>query len=1002
MTLWRSALCFLAGLPAASGARHASLRATLASKAAGSTDAARAVSGGGTGTEAAMSTMVQSWLEGKGPHLQDIVASGEGKMSMEDAMHQLDGQLPAEVASLVRMSSNATSQPAQFTEASLTKARKILNNMVYDAVLELDDIVFECKEFEERNRGTYEQVINDLGRLGSQLAIIGQTRLSASSGIAEYDRKRKLVEQQIRDATAEFNEERFKNEQILTVRQNDLAVFDYVLTLTKCTPGQVFLQTDENETSRPAVSICSANDGMYLDFEDKALQAKVERMMTPNARAALREALGQVAGSLNLVQLGANPAPPTPAPPTPAPLIQPVVYEVSPVQEEPHPEGQWRKCVSGTPNCGLLHDLMSLEWGRFRDDFDEHTALMQKNKEAYDIQMKNFNNLLTDINDAKTKFMGQLAEAIANINADTEEMNEKDEQKFELTHEYDREMARCHFKISEILFTRICAVRKVRNILWKSWPTPPIPEIIDCDVTDWVSQRGECYSPGGQAILCDDSCPRKDPNKCGGKEWMTRYIVTVPNSIGIKCPPLNRKKRCAQKKCPVDCLMSEWSGWSKCSKECGSGMQVRDRYIIRKPANGGVGCDAVDDERPCNTHSCDRDCKLYDWSDWSPCSEACDGGRKTRRKKVLVPTRGQGWCPKKNNWRRRREEDCNQQECNGDEICIAQQDLIIALDSSGSLRASGWTTLQKFAVELTRKYTAQYFGLEAVKLGANLFGNGHLVTQADGTTTISAAKKVQDLTFTFAEVRTKLQAETWARGFTNMAQALALADTMLSEGGREAAQSAVLVISDGKYSMKYQTQEKVRELKDKNIQIFMAVVGPLDRDAKKVLRGWASKPASTNFLHVEGLAELEHNTELFVQKFVVKFCPDALSKTALEQEDGSKQYMMIHENGLPSNACGAWTFEGVVSNHDECATLARARTRMAFGFGREYARGRCYSEAIVIDKAWWNQYYINRANPPCPNGAWEFNPFYDTYAIDPDSIQATTTTTTTVASGGTR
>jgi len=524
-----------------------------------------------------MSTMVQSWLEGKGPHLQDIVASGEGKMSMEDAMHQLDGQLPAEVASLVRMSSNATSQPAQFTEASLTKARKILNNMVYDAVLELDDIVFECKEFEERNRGTYEQVINDLGRLGSQLAIIGQTRLSASSGIAEYDRKRKLVEQQIRDATAEFNEERFKNEQILTVRQNDLAVFDYVLTLTKCTPGQVFLQTDENETSRPAVSICSANDGMYLDFEDKALQAKVERMMTPNARAALREALGQVAGSLNLVQLGANPAPPTPAPPTPAPLIQPVVYEVSPVQEGPHPEGQWRKCV-----------------------------------------------------------------------------------------------------------------------------------------------------------------------------------------------------------------------------------------------------------------------------------------------------------------------------------------------------------------------------------------------------------------------------------------ALALADTMLSEGGREAAQSAVLVISDGKYSMKYQTQEKVRELKDKNIQIFMAVVGPLDRDAKKVLRGWASKPASTNFLHVEGLAELEHNTELFVQKFVVKFCPDALSKTALEQEDGSKQYMMIHENGLPSNACGAWTFEGVVSNHDECATLARARTRMAFGFGREYARGRCYSEAIVIDKAWWNQYYINRANPPCPNGAWEFNPFYDTYAIDPDSIQATTTTTTTVASGGTR
>merc|ERR1719189_3374851 len=47
---------------------------------------------------------------------------------------------------------------------------------------------------------------------------------------------------------------------------------------------------------------------------------------------------------------------------------------------------------------------------------------------------------------------------------------------------------------------------------------------------------------------------------------------------------------------------------------------------------------------------------------------------------------------------------------------------------------------------------------------------------------------------------------------------------MLGQGGRPEAQSAVMVISDGKYSFKYQTAEKAQELKDKNVQIYMAPI----------------------------------------------------------------------------------------------------------------------------------------------------------------------------------
>merc|ERR1719215_25013 len=141
----------------------------------------------------------------------------------------------------------------------------------------------------------------------------------------------------------------------------------------------------------------------------------------------------------------------------------------------------------------------------------------------------------------------------------------KDEQKRDLQHEYDKACAVFREKITEILFTRICAVRKARNeLLVHSSLTPP-SKFSDCDISDWASKTGECIAPNGNAILCDDTCPRADPFKCGGSETMKRDVVVLPDDAGMKCPVLEREKKCGQKKCPVDCLMSRWSGYSKCT-----------------------------------------------------------------------------------------------------------------------------------------------------------------------------------------------------------------------------------------------------------------------------------------------------------------------------------------------------------------------------------------------------------------------------------------------------
>merc|ERR1719189_2139709 len=650
---------------------------------------------------------------------------------------------------------------------------------------------------------------------------------------------------------------------------------------------------------------------------------------------------------------------------TTTPGLPTFAAEVIPVSEDPHPKGQWKKCVDGEPNCGLLHDLMSIEWGKFRDGFDELTAEMNQNKQEFDGTKRNINEELTVISDEKTKHMEVLANTISNINADTEEMNEKDQQKLDLTHEFDKTCKIFREQIEEILFTRICAVRKVRNeLLEKSTESPP-SKFSDCDFSDWASKNGQCINPEGTAILCDDSCPKDDPYKCGGSETMKRDIVVLPDKYGMRCPQLEREKKCGQKKCPVDCLMSEWSGWTKCTKDCEGGVQAKTRDVMTKPKNGGRGCDSVQEERPCNTGSCDRNCKLSDWSEWSPCTMACSGGITKRFKKVVVPIRGQGKCPKRSHPDRFEEKKCNTQDCVGDEICIAKQDLVLAVDASGSLREKGYDVVRSLAVNLTKKYKSKYFGAPAIKMGVTLFGNGKLIELNDGSggTTIQPAINLQGLTFDLPAVTKKLAETTWQRGFTNMAQAFTTADTILSQGGRADAQSAVMVISDGKFSFKYQTAEKAQELKDKNIQIYMSPIADTEESNLKFLKKWASQPWQTNYERIPGLDALKQNNAMFVQKLLVKFCPDSMSPTVRRANDNMRQYILVHEGGWPSDECGEWVEFMSVGNKDECASKSREAGLPAFAFGEGDALGECYGEHVYVTQNYFDKYRLDQSNP---------------------------------------
>jgi hypothetical protein len=340
---------------------------------------------------------------------------------------------------------------------------------------------------------------------------------------------------------------------------------------------------------------------------------------------------------------------------------------------------------------------------------------------------------------------------------------------------------------------------------------------------------------------------------------------------------------------------------------------------------------------------------------------------------------------------------CNTQACIGDEICIAKQDLVIALDASGSLKEKGYEAVKNFAVNLTKRYKAKYFGAPAIKMGVTLFGNGKLIELNDGSggTTIQSAIKLQPLTFDLPEVGKKIAETKWQRGFTNMAQAFSAADIMLGQGGRDEAQSAVMVISDGKFSFKYQTAEKARELKDKNIQIYMAPITASQDKSLDELKKWASRPWETNYERIPGLVALSANPDIFTQKLVAKFCPDAMSPSLQAAKSNMRQYILVHEDGWASDECGKWELLRFTRNKDTCAKLARDKGYPGFAFGKSWAFGECYGEVIKVKQAYFDQYIADPENPApacgqdgnCPNTClWLENPYFNTYIINPSSM----------------
>jgi len=298
-----------------------------------------------------------------------------------------------------------------------------------------------------------------------------------------------------------------------------------------------------------------------------------------------------------------------------------------------------------------------------------------------------------------------------------------------------------------------------------------------------------------------------------------------------------------------------------------------------------------------------------------------------------------------------------------------------------------FTRAVAFANQLLAKYETSYFGVQAMQVGVVEFGNGKLQEavsqgQGDPVAQICPAINIHALSSDISgAVKTALSNMPPQKGFTNMAQAFALSENMFTTHGRNGAQSAVMVITDGLPSFAFQTEELVEQLDDKGVQRFFVVVTENDKDLQ-LMQKWASAPWETNLLHIPGFEALieEADRAVFTEKALTMFCPYAYSPSLGEAKEHSYGYMHVRDQGY----CGARgaLLSTEANDAQACAFLAQGAHAEVFLLGTWFRRGYCYAGDMTVDSAQYESWGTTRADPECPDG-WTRSTIYDFYAMEP-------------------
>lgn len=310
----------------------------------------------------------------------------------------------------------------------------------------------------------------------------------------------------------------------------------------------------------------------------------------------------------------------------------------------------------------------------------------------------------------------------------------------------------------------------------------------------------------------------------------------------------------------------------------------RSKNIRVEPQHGGTPCESTEEEQACGMQSCDEDCVLSDWSAWSTCSKACGGGSFRRTKEVLEPARGTGACPEADHEPLRLNfEGCNDFSCekllpsNRSIVeCQSKVDMIILLDGSGSLGSWGWAQSRSMALKLVENLEA---GADMVKVSLQVFSGPRTWSDYEKCTDELPEGETLDLkkqcgiqwlshyTDDMGQLATEVRDVEWPASTTLTSVALGQAESELING-RDDANAVVIVITDGKPMNQVSTKDAAKQLQEKARVIWVPVGGGAPTG---LIQEVASKPLTDHVVEISSFYDMDKPE--FLNKVITDACP---------------------------------------------------------------------------------------------------------------------------------
>jgi len=784
----------------------------------------------------------------------------------------------------------------------LDGARKLLNGMIHEVMLKYDQEIAKCTDYYAKQCALMEAARGQISAANYVAATARALILDSQASINHCELSIPENKKELTDHNRKCKGELGKMNANLKIIMDDIAIMTMILEMSDC-DSKKLLQT-KKLTMLKCEDKCTKKE--YVTFNHKSLQDHVDELKSPGMRELMADTfadlfddgeeeetvqLVQVPGSeymeavvdeTDLLQAAQDPNDKAPAPKK-APRKK-TEFNNPPLPKTKVPSNPCTDKNQGAPSAANKRAAK---------------CTLKKSPRCYKLQAR-FLQIQAEIMDSRDALMELISTTEASceetktslessIAADTTSLSssqtklamatEKESGAAEYGRQIGLEVDQYNADLMKQMKTcndnyvnyetDLCALKKIRGDVFKKMKPGHTGFFQDCELAPWTPEA------------CSAKC-------AGGTMKLTRSVAAHPNG-GSKCLPLSAKKRCNLSPCPVDCVLHQWSGWSKCSSKCGGGLSQRVRDVMIPTQYAGKQCGQTGQTKQCNVDACEKDCVLQPWTRWSACSKDCDGGSRKRERMIREPVEGGGKCASKWLPERLQYQPCAMHRCKVTDPlkvkkCNQHLDVVLVVDGTPKNGQRGFDA-EIAAVNL---FVDAFEGKDSK--GQPSHSNFAIVHYTGPRTwsgvskcTGKTSKKVdmektckvtlaQHFTNDLATTRGTVNSLTYQPGSKLLSLALMTTQFEFTLGDKDA-RTVVVVFMDGQPLSYRKTNLASRAIRKKArlLYVIVAKFAPL-----KHIKTWVSRRWQENLIQVksvEQLATAEVGTHL-----VANICPSTFPK----------------------------------------------------------------------------------------------------------------------------